>query len=162
MGIFQGLLDRTITDFESIANAERLLATDSPSAFSLQPSALVPHHVHSAIMNATHDLVTSGENTPTKLLALQRLADFPARAEYRAHKDAMDTHRQEMDAHRKDLANQRLNLAKKSFEFRERLALLKSKDTSANIGQTQSGPSPDTVANTLKSSEKHGQTDINT
>jgi hypothetical protein len=151
MGIFQGLLDRTITDFESIANAERLLATDSPSAFSLQRSALVPHDVHTAIMNATYDLVTSSDNTPTRLLALQRLAEFPARAEYRAHKDAMETHRKEMDAQRKHLANQRLDLARKSFEFRERLALLKTQVThTPDTAQTHQDP-----RKTQKNTHKH-------
>jgi hypothetical protein len=28
-------------------------------------------------MDATYDLATSGDNTPTQLLSLQRLADFP-------------------------------------------------------------------------------------
>jgi hypothetical protein len=166
----------TITDFESIANADRLLAmpvqddkckmlnvhldsrseqpnlgtkleaglgTPCSMEGASNPVTTVSSETHSAIMSATYDLATSGDNTPTSLLALQRLADFPARAEYRAHKDAMYTHRKEMDAQRKHLANQRLNLAKKSFEFRQRLALPK----------TQVKPSPDTVANTPKSSE---------
>src|SRR5687768_6508450 len=39
--------------------------------------ASTSEEVHDAIMTATHELATSGDNTPTLLLALQRLADFP-------------------------------------------------------------------------------------
>ena len=42
-----------------------------------------PEEVHDAIMSATYLLVTERDNTPHQLLALQRLADFPARAELR-------------------------------------------------------------------------------
>src|SRR5690349_19197876 len=43
----------------------------------------VPEKVHNAIMDTAYDLATSGDNNPTQLLALQRLADFPVRADLR-------------------------------------------------------------------------------
>jgi hypothetical protein len=38
-------------------------------------------------MDATYDIVMEGDNTPSQLLSLQRLADFPERAELRARKE---------------------------------------------------------------------------
>ena len=55
------------------------------------------HEAHQSILNTTADLATSGDNTPAQLLTLQRLADFPARAEIRANKE---TRAQEMHAHK--------------------------------------------------------------
>src|SRR5688572_23444769 len=99
----------------------------------------VPEEVHDAIMSATYILVTEHDNTPHQLLALQRLADFPARAELReqsaqiraerleisrskekrakemhTHKIQMDlrkqTHKEKTTAFNQDLALHRLNL----------------------------------------------------
>jgi hypothetical protein len=47
------------------------------------PSGQSGSDIHDAIMSATYLLVTEHDNTPHQLLALQRLADFPARAELR-------------------------------------------------------------------------------
>src|SRR5687768_13393590 len=98
-----------------------------------------PEEVHDAIMSATYILVTEHDNTPHQLLALQRLADFPARAEYReqsaqvraerleiarskekrakemhTHKIALDlrkqTHKEKTAAFKQHLALSRLNL----------------------------------------------------
>src|SRR3569623_647449 len=83
--------------------------------------------VHRAIFEATRDLVLSGDNTPAELLALQRLADFSARAEYRAHK-------MEMDLHRKQITEARLELQKRSLALRE---------GSARVSRAGSGVPPE-------------------
>src|SRR5678809_416114 len=76
----------TLAEFESIAAGEK---------------AHLSEKIHNAILETTYDRVLEDDNTPTHLLALQRLADFPARAEYREHKIQMDRHRKEMADHRK-------------------------------------------------------------
>jgi hypothetical protein len=91
---------------------------------------------HRAILDTVHDLATSGDNTPTQLLALQRLADFPARAEIREHRLDLDrqklTRKCEMDIFRKEVATAHLDLTKQNFAFRqkqheERLTLAREK-----------------------------------
>jgi hypothetical protein len=73
---------------------------------------------HDAILAAAHDLATTGDNTPAQLLALQRLADFPARAEQREHKIQMDLARLE-------IARERLAIQKRKLELTEKLTAKK-------------------------------------
>jgi hypothetical protein len=75
-----------------------------------------------------YERVLEDDNTPTQLLALQRLADFPARAEYREHKIQMDLHRKEMAEHRKHISGERLELSRRLAKVREdELALKKTR-----------------------------------
>ncbi len=79
--------------------------------------------VHEAILQATYELATADDNSPAQLLALQRLADFPARAEFREQRLELDhqkfAHKLEMDTFRRDIATARLDLAKQSFALRQ-------------------------------------------
>ena len=95
--------------------------------------------VHDAILGVTYDLVTNGENTPHQLLALQRLADFPVRAELRAQTAAIQAERHEfarakeqraqemhghkitMDLARKEFAQQRLGIQQRRITLAEKL-----------------------------------------
>src|SRR6476469_2333964 len=70
----------SIAAFEEI-NASALSAFPHP-----HPEAPQCEEVHAAILSETYDLVLAGNNTPSQLLSLQRLADFEARAELRAQK----------------------------------------------------------------------------
>jgi hypothetical protein len=88
------------------------LTLEDYNSLSLGERNDLEDEVHRAIFEATRDLVLSGDNTPAELLALQRLADFSARAEYRAHKI-------EMDLHRKQITEARLELQKRSLALRE-------------------------------------------
>jgi hypothetical protein len=67
--------------------------------------------VHEAILEGTHELAKSEENSPAELLSLQRLADFPERVAIREERmqlqreredrlKAMQAERKEMQAHR--------------------------------------------------------------
>ena len=105
----------TVSEFNAINSGER---------------ADLPEKIQGGIMETTWELATSGESNPTQLLALQRLSDFPARAEYREHKRQLElrkeqrdiqkqTHKLEMDQHRKHLDNERLILAQRAQTFRE-------------------------------------------
>ena len=105
----------TVSEFNAINSGER---------------ADLPEKIQDVIMETTHELATSGENNPTQLLALQRLSDFPARAEYREHKRQLElrkeqrdiqkqTHKLEMDQHRKHIDDERLILAKRAQALRE-------------------------------------------
>jgi len=94
----------TLAEFESIAAGEK---------------ADLPEQIHNAILETTYERVLEDDNTPTQLLALQRLADFPARADYREHKIQMDLHRQEMAEHRKHIANERLALSNRLATIRD-------------------------------------------
>ena len=87
----------------------------SPPETSPFPSVQIPElsaDAHRAILETVHDLATSSDNTPTQLLALQRLADFPARAQIREERLDLDrqkfTHKREMDTFRKEIATTRL------------------------------------------------------
>jgi hypothetical protein len=100
----------TLAEFESISAGEK---------------ADLPEKIHNAILETTYDRVLEDDNTPTQLLALQRLADFPARADYREHKIQMDLHRQEMAEHRKHIANERLALSNRLATIREQEFALK-------------------------------------
>jgi len=103
----------TLAEFESIAAGEK---TD------------LPEQIHNAILETTYERVLEDDNTPTQLLALQRLADFPARAEYREHKIEMDLHRKEMAEHRKHISEERLELSRRLAKVREdELALKKTR-----------------------------------
>jgi hypothetical protein len=144
-------LKLTITEFESIA-ANNVLLTQShtrtlppppesapPSLSSLPSVQKLLNETHLAILETTRDLAKSGDNTPSQLLALQKLADFPARSELRVrkeereletrdHKIQMDLHRKEMAEHRKHIADERLTIAQRLATIREEeLALKRSK-----------------------------------
>jgi hypothetical protein len=65
----------TLAIFETLAHGD---------IFSLaSANAATITEIHDTILGAVHDLAQSPENTPTQLLNLQRLADFPARAALR-------------------------------------------------------------------------------
>src|SRR5436190_4192321 len=92
--------------------------------------------IHAAIIETACDLATSDDNTSTQLLALQKLADFPARAALRArkeereletrdHKIQIDLHRKEMAEHRKHIANERLAISHRLAAIREEELVLK-------------------------------------
>src|SRR5687768_12222584 len=66
---------------EQLATGEKLTLTAYDEIHAGEKRA--PEEIHDAIMSATYILVTEHDNTPHQLLALQRLADFPARAEIR-------------------------------------------------------------------------------
>ena len=101
----------TLAQFESLAHRDIHLLT---SADNEQPAG-----AHEQILRTVADLASAGDNTPTQLVALQRLADFPERAQLRAnkerraeemhaHKIALDlrkeAHKKEMDEHRKQIS----------------------------------------------------------
>jgi hypothetical protein len=71
-----------------IASGEKLtIATlDELIAGQSTPS----DEAHAAILAATCELAKSGDHTPAQLLTLQRLADFPARAELRNQRMELD------------------------------------------------------------------------
>jgi hypothetical protein len=99
----------------SLAELDAIDAGESPAS----------SEAHDAIMQATVDLAKSGDQSATQLLALQRFADFPERAEIRQQRLDLDfekfTHKLDMDAHRQQIALARLELAHKSFALRERM-----------------------------------------
>jgi hypothetical protein len=70
----------------SMARLEEIEAGDAPAS----------GEVHDAIMTATYKQAISGENTPHQLLALQRLADFPVRAELREQAAAIRAERMQI------------------------------------------------------------------
>jgi hypothetical protein len=144
----------TLAEFESLAQGDILMASseneksqmlneqcsmnertpaaqDSSMSGSLNESLIknqqstITADVHAAILRTTYDLATSGDNTPHQLLALQRLADLPARAEIRQQRLELDhkkfEHKVEMDAFRKDLAAERLEIQKKRLALTEKL-----------------------------------------
>ena len=126
----------TLSEFNAINSGER---------------ADLPEKIHDIIMETTCELATSGENNPTRLLALQRLADFPARAEYREHKRQLElrkeqrdiekqTHKIAMDDHRKHLENERLILAQRAQTFREQQLPRLAESKSAVRAPTASSP----------------------
>ena len=57
----------TVSEFNAINSGER---------------ADLPEKIQDVIMETTYELATSGENNPTQLLALQRLADFPPASKF--------------------------------------------------------------------------------
>jgi hypothetical protein len=65
----------TLAVFESLAYSD-ILHLASANAANIG-------EVHDTILGAVHNLAQSSDNTPTQLLTLQRLADFPARAALR-------------------------------------------------------------------------------
>ena len=108
----------------TLAEFDAINSTETPAS----------EEVHAAILRSTHDLATSGDNTPTQLLALQRLADFPDRAAIRQERLELDrqkfTHKQEMDTFRKEVATRRLDLAERTFTLRrDQFEYRKSQDT---------------------------------
>jgi hypothetical protein len=115
----------TIAQYESLDSGDILLLAlsenDKCKMLDAQCSMKEPQNIalviddniHYAILQTVHDLVLAGEDNPTRLLALQRLADFRARAEFRAHKV-------QMDLHRKHIADERLSLTRRNTELREK------------------------------------------
>ena len=103
---------------------------------------------HQAILNTSVDLATSGESTPTQLATLQRLIDFPARAEIRANKEeraqakeeraqakeerAIETHalKKEMHAHKIAYDNARLEIDKEALTLRREESARRASKTS--------------------------------
>lgn len=125
------------------------LTLDDFDALSLGEKDELPLNVQDAILQTASDLATSGDNSPAELLALQRLADFPARAELRAqrmelelqkqlHKVEMDrlkeAHRANIDQHKKKMAEERIELQKRSLALRE---------GSARVSRAGSGVPPE-------------------
>ena len=84
------------------------LTLDDFDALSLGEKDELPQKVQDTILQAAADLASSGDNSPTQLLALQRLADFPARAELRELRLELElqkqAHKMEMDRHKKKMA----------------------------------------------------------
>jgi hypothetical protein len=99
----------------TVTKLDAILSGDQPAS----------EKAHNAIMEATHEMATSGENTATQLLSLQRLADFPARVEIREQRLELDhqklDHKLEMDTFRKDMAEKRFDFAQKTFAFRQQV-----------------------------------------
>ena len=108
-----------------IASGQRLTVNEF-DAINAGEKADLAEEIHQAILEDTHALATSGENTPAQLLALQRLADFPERAELRAERADLARekfeHKLEMDAFRKHIANERLELEKRRVALAEQKA----------------------------------------
>jgi hypothetical protein len=84
---------------------------------------------HQAILDTSADLATSGESTPAQLATLQRLIDFPVRAEIRAAREERDQAKEEraeakaqreeaMHAHKIAYDNARLEIAKQTLALR--------------------------------------------
>jgi hypothetical protein len=130
----------TIAQYESLDSGDILLLTlpendkckmlDAQCSMkeSREIALATDDDIHHAILQTVHDLVLAGEDNPTRLLALQRLADFRARAEFRAHKV-------QMDLHRKHIADERLALTKRNTELREKqFAANKSPDAHPQAG----------------------------
>jgi hypothetical protein len=101
--------------FEKLASREIHLLTSAENKTVAE--------AHAQIIRTTADLAASGDNSPHQLLALQRLADFPARAEIRDNREQLNrekwAHKLDMDNFRKHIATERLELAKKSFALRQ-------------------------------------------
>jgi hypothetical protein len=57
---------------------------------------------HEQILRTVTDLASAGDNTPTQLLALQRLADFPARAALREQMAELHADRLQLQLERQD------------------------------------------------------------
>ncbi len=120
------VLHRRVTELDRvnklIADGQKLTLTayDELQAGQTPPT----EQIHNAILNATWLQVQYSENTPHQLLALQRLADFPARSEMRENREQIyeekHTHKIEMDTFRKEQATERLDLAKRSLTLREK------------------------------------------
>jgi hypothetical protein len=113
---------------EKIATGEKLTLSEFEKISAGEKPDLA-ENIHDAILETVHDLAKSAvaspeSTTPHKLLALQQLADFPARAELRAqraeHQAEMHQHKLEMIAHRQYIGQERLSLAKRSIDLRER------------------------------------------
>jgi hypothetical protein len=120
----------------------------------------VSQEAHDAIMESARDLALSGENSPAELLSLQRLADFPARADYREHKKQLElrkdqratemhthkvqmereihTHKIEMAQHRQHIDHERIALAKRGYDLRERELTWKMDAAAAKPGKSNS------------------------
>jgi hypothetical protein len=143
----------TITDFESIANADRLLGSAgvSPADSGVPPES--SKTVHNAIMSTACELAASSDNSPTDLALLQRIADFPARAELREHKKQLElrkeqreiekhTHKLHLDLHGKEMTGKRLALAERSLDLREKQLELRAPSKTAARRHDQLHPGP--------------------
>jgi hypothetical protein len=84
----------TLAIFETLGQPDiLLLSTADPSKIA---------EIHDTILATVHDLARSGGNTPTHLLSLQRLADFPARAALREQKAEIQADRLQLQRERQD------------------------------------------------------------
>src|SRR5687767_4595261 len=117
---------------EQLATGEKLTLTAYDEIHTGEKRA--PGEVHDAIMSATYILVTEHDNTPHQLLALQRLADFPARAEYREQSAQVRAERleiarskekraKEMHTHKIALDLRKQTHKEKTAAFKQHLAL---------------------------------------
>ena len=108
-----------------IASGQRLTLSEF-DAITAGEIADLAEEIHQAILEDTYAQATSGENTPAQLLALQKLADFPERAELRAERADLARqqfeHKLEMDAFRKHIATERLELEKRRVAIAEQKA----------------------------------------
>src|ERR1043165_7940284 len=118
----------------------------------------ITDEAHQAILEATRDLALHGDNSPTDLLALQRLADFPARSEYREHKRQLELRheqraierqghkvhtdaeraadKKDMNDHRKHINEERLALSRQAHELRKRSFELREKQLAARTDKS--------------------------
>src|SRR5687767_4214802 len=117
---------------EQLATGENLTLTAYDEIHAGEKRA--PEEVHDAIMSATYILVTEQDNTPHQLLALQRLADFPARAEIHEQMATIRAERleiarskekraQEMHTHKIALDLRKQTHKEKTAAFQQHLAL---------------------------------------
>src|SRR5687768_9108843 len=122
-----------------IASGQRLTLNEF-DAINAGEKLDLAEEIHEAILEDTHELALSGENNPTQLLALQRLADFPERAGLRAERAELARekfeHKLEMDPFRKHIAEQRLELEKRPVALAEQ----KARTTPGQIKEDQLGP----------------------
>jgi hypothetical protein len=96
-------LDKINTRIET---AQKLTLADLDAINAGEKTDLA-EEAHHAILLTVRDLALEGESTPAQLLALQRLADFPARAEIREQ--------------RLDLQTRRVALAERKQDWHEKL-----------------------------------------
>ena len=86
----------TLAIFETLAHRDILFLSTADASTVAE--------IHDTILGTVHDLTKSADNTPTQLLSLQRLADFPARAEIRAERLQLQREKEqrarEMHAHK--------------------------------------------------------------
>jgi hypothetical protein len=119
---------------QQLATGEKLTLTAYDEIHAGEKRA--PEEIYDAIMSATYLLVTEHDNTPHQLLALQRLADFPARAELREQSAYIRSERleiarskenraQEMHTHKIQLDLRKQTHKEKTAQFRQELALAK-------------------------------------
>ena len=130
LNISRGPLERlykkksTLDDINRRLNSGHALSLADVEAIKACDQA-APEEVHDAIMSHAYDRASSAENTPAQLLSLQRLADFPARAELRAQKAGIEQSREERAQRKDQRAQAAAELAKEMHTHKISLALRK-------------------------------------